>query len=181
MPPVDPRTRSRRWVLPVLVLPSLLPGIVHAQVAGEPPADLSRSTAYVEVGGLPAFEGGAYTINYELRVLRRAYARLGVFAGAEETFDGASPQSDRKILVPLMLNVLLTGERHHLEAGAGTRVDILPEGWEARAAAAFGYRFQPPGKGLVVRAGLAFDLGEIPSGSDWTLYPWPSLSLGYSF
>lgn len=174
-------TRSHRWPLAVVMLVVLIPEAVRAQIAGDPAGGYSRSAAYLEIGGLTAFEGGAFSLNYELRVLPRGYVRLGLYAGAKEISDGANRDSDLAILAPLMLNVLLTGERHHLEVGAGTRIDILPEGSEARAAAALGYRYQPRVKGIIVRAGLSFDLGQLPSGAGWTLYPWPSVSLGYSF
>lgn len=153
---------------------------VWAQSAEDQSQKFSRSVAYLEIGGITAFEEGAFSVNYELRLVSRGYIRVGIFAGSEDVPEDTGVRQESVILVPLMFNAIITGARHHLELGTGVRLD-LDRSREVRAAAAGGYRFQREGAGLVFRAGLAFDLGALPSGGGWTLYPWPAVSIGYSF
>jgi hypothetical protein len=75
---------------------------------------------------------------------------------------GASPIG----VFPIMARYMTSGSPHRLEAGAG----VLVSGGDVDfAALSLGYRYQPAGRGVVLRA---------------TLYPllfWPGLSFGYAF
>ena len=150
----------------VLVLPLLAATPLAAQTDGR--QELPLHALHVEAGGLPAFEGGYGTANYERRVLGRTYARAGLFVG--------SVDDQRTVVIPLMLNALFGARRSFLEVGGGLWL-AADDDFSTRLAATVGYRWQAALRGPLFRLGLAFDLG--PGG--WTLYPWPAASLGWAF
>ena len=152
--------------LTVLVLPLLAATSLAAQTDGPP--ELPLHVLHAEAGGLPAFEGGYGTANYERRVLGRTYGRAGLFVG--------SVNAQRKVVIPLMLNALFGARRSFLEVGGGLWL-AADDDVSTRLAATVGYRWQAAVRGPLFRLGLAFDLG--PTG--WTLYPWPAASLGWVF
>jgi hypothetical protein len=53
-------------------------------IAGQEPqvarAGFPPRSVYIEAGGLPAFEGGPFTVNVEQRVLPHTNLRAGVFS-----------------------------------------------------------------------------------------------------
>jgi len=138
--------------------------------AGYPPRSI-----YIEAGGLPAFEGGPFSVNLEQRVLPSTYLRAGVFYGQ---VDG-----EMTMKLPILLNFVAPGSLHNLEFGAGVRWDVLgASSDDVRLAATIGYRYQEIPGGSLLRAGLNFDLHSLSGGSGaWKFGPWPSLSIGFGF
>jgi hypothetical protein len=138
--------------------------------AGRPP-----HSVYIEAGGLPAFEGGPFTVNIEQRLLPATFLRAGTFLGQ---VDGVFT-----IKVPVLLNLVLPNATHNLELGAGIRWDAVgASSDDLRLASTIGYRYQElPGNSLL-RAGLSFDLRSLRYEDDaWKFGPWPYLAVGLSF
>lgn len=148
--------------------------------AGQEPAPVRTGipprAIYIEAGGLPAFESGPYTLNFEQRLLPRTYLRLGIFYGPID--------SEMTTKVPILLEYVTPGAVHNLEVGAGVRWDVSGvSSDEVSLGATIGYRYHElPGNALL-RAGLNFDLHSLSGGDSdaWKFGPWPSLSIGFGF
>jgi hypothetical protein len=155
-------------------------GVGAGQAAGQLPETMPdgypNRTVYIEAGGLPAFEGGPFSVNVEQRLIRQAYLRVGAFYGQ---VDGIMSMK-----VPVLLNYVTPGRAHNLELGGGVRWDAFgASSDDVSLAATIAYRYHElPGR-AVVRAGLNFDLYSLSGGTSdaWTFGPWPSLSVGLGF
>jgi hypothetical protein len=165
-----------RWLKLILLAgaPGLGAGLVSAQEAAAPVAQPSHAV-YLEAGGLPAFEGGPYSVNVEQRLILGTRLRVGAYYGP---LDG-----QMALKLPILLNYVSRGSQHGFELGGGVRWDVAgADDPDVRLAAIVGYRYQElPGVSLV-RAGLSFDLRDLSGGSDaWKLAPWPYVSIGFGF
>lgn len=139
-------------ILAWFVLPASHAAFGQSPVAGE--ALEAKSSFFVELGG----SGGLYSFNYDRRLSKRASLRLGFTA---------MPFFVNLTGGPLMLNYLVGGRGHYLEAGAGVLYlcveDNLPSlfsggdgdsagvEYTLSPAASLGYRYQPPGGGFFLR------------------------------
>lgn len=131
------------------------------------------NAVYLELLGNGIF----YSINYD--------RRFGDAFGARAGLGGVGNAG----AVPITLNYLLGGTRHHLELGIGPLIVYGPETFEDEqgdlvtgattlavlGTGTFGYRFQPDTGGFVFRIGLT------PFFSTGGILPWAGLSLGYAF
>jgi hypothetical protein len=168
--------RSRRCLLVVLGTACLGAGQAAGQLPDLVPEGYPNRSVYIEAGGLPAFEGGPFSVNVEQRLVRQAYLRLGAFYGQ---VDGVM-----SLKVPILLNYVTPGRSHNLELGGGVRWDVFgADSDDVSLAATIAYRYHElPGRALV-RAGLNFDIRTLTGGASdaWTFGPWPSLSVGLGF
>lgn len=166
----------RRTLLVAFGFACVVPGEATGQelLAPERPSFPPRAV-YIEAGGLPAFEGGPFTINIEQRLVRNAYLRAGTFLGQ---VDGRFT-----VKVPVLVNLVAPGALHNLELGAGIRWDAVgASSDDIRLASTVGYRFQELSGGALLRAGLSFDLRSVRWKDDtWDFSPWPYLAIGIAF
>lgn len=132
----------------------------------EPPARATgeRSyAAYVEAGGIAAFEGGAWTVNLERRLQAGTFLRVGAFYGVVD--------EEQTLLLPVLVNLLTTDPPHFFELGGGVLWKAIDVSRGVRPAFAVGYRYQ---RRPLFRIGVVFD-------PDDTAYPWPYAAVGFNF
>jgi hypothetical protein len=82
-------------------------------------------------------------------------------------------------VLPIIINELISFEKHHIEFGLGyTFATYLGNHFMFRA----GYRFQKPNGRLVFRAGFTpwFGIGN-NSSSKWSIVPWGGVGVGFCF
>jgi len=167
-----------RWLQILLLAGVAAPGfgasLVGAQEAAIPDTRPSHAV-YLEAGGLPAFEGGPFTVNVEQRLILHTHLRVGAYFAP---LDG-----QMALKLPVLLNYVSQSSQHGFEFGGGVRWDVAgADEQDVRLAAIAGYRYQELPRGSLVRAGLSFDLRDLSGGSDaWKLAPWPYLSIGFGF
>ncbi len=144
-----------------------------------PPA--RHNTVYVELLG----NGGLYSLNYERALTPALRVRAGAAAWRTQSF--WSDAETRMRTFPVMLHLVPGRGAHHLEAGIG----VLP-GHRGRERAVgesggfvsliglVGYRYEPPQRRFVYRAGFAPFYGF---GDASIAYPEEGFlpSLGFSF
>ena len=117
------------------------------------PAPPRNNALYIELLG----NGGVYSINYERAVTPALRVRVG--AGVWTAVSFWSSAETRIRTVPLMVQFVPGGGAHHLEAGAGVLVghrhrDVGESGAFASVVGLVGYRYEPPQRRFVFRAGF---------------------------
>jgi hypothetical protein len=144
-----------------------------------PPA--RAHAAYVELLG----NGGLYSVNYERALTPALRVRLGAGAWTSESF--WSDAQTRFRTFPMMLQIVPGGGAHHLEAGIGVlpglrgrERDVGESGSFVSLIGVVGYRYEPPQRRFVFRAGFAPFYGF---GDSSIAYPEAGFlpSLGLSF
>ena len=159
-----------------LLLAFALP--TYAQDATAPPA--RHNAAYFELFG----NGGAFSINYERAVTPSLRLRVGAASWTAQSF--WSDAGTRFATFPLMLHVIPGRGAHRFEAAIGvlpghrTRQDIPESSGFVSLTGLIGYRYEPPGRRVVFRAGVTPFYGF---GDSATAYPDDGFmpSLGVSF
>jgi hypothetical protein len=149
---------------------------VYGQGTAAPARD---NAAYFELLG----SGGLYSVNYERAVTRSVRVRVGAGSWRAESF--WSDAETRIRTFPVMLQVVPGRGAHRLEAGIG----LLPghSGRDVGVSSGFlsliasvGYRYEPPQRRFIFRAGFTPFYGF---GASSTAYPdsgfLPSLGLSW--
>ena len=123
-----------------------------AQETGLP---ASKNGVYLELLG----NGGLYSLNYERAVTGPVRVRAGAAAWTAESV--WSEAKTRFRTFPMMLQIVPGSGAHHLEAGVGVLLgrrspesDVGQSGGFVSLIGLFGYRYEPPGRRIVVRAGF---------------------------
>ncbi|ARA94378.1 MAG: hypothetical protein D6685_19300 [Bacteroidetes bacterium] len=150
------------------------PGLATAQEARPIPIE----SLYVELFG----NTRAHSFNVDVVFPSGIGFRIGFISGAEARFSrtfGEYVADQKGFSLLLMLNGLHGSGRHHLETGAGLLVGSWEEPLSAPVSspaltATLGYRYQPPQRGLVVRAGFT------PAWDGSAVRPMVGVSIGYA-
>ena len=149
-----------------------------AQASTAPP--LRHNAAYFELFG----NGGFFSINYERAVTPSLRLSVGAASWTAQSF--WSDAETRFATFPLMLHVLPGGGAHRFEAARGVlpghrgRPDIGESSGFVSLTGLIGYRYEPPGRRFVFRAGVTPFYGF---GDSATAYPDEGFlpSVGFSF
>jgi hypothetical protein len=134
-----------------------------------------KNNFQLELGG----HGGLYSLNYERILVNRQKFKTTAQAGFS-----CIPLDPRSItlLVPVMVNELISFDRHHVEIGLGylfmgsTHTENL-DYFTGR----IGYRYQKPDGRWLVRVGFLGVLNTEERFTQFDFIPWFGLSVGYSF
>ncbi len=161
--------------------------IVAARPAyGQDTAPPARDNAvYVELLG----NGGLYSVNYERKLIPALRVRLG--AGGWTTDSFWSDAETRIRTFPMMLHLVPGGGAHRLEAGIGLlpghrgrERDVGQSGGFVSLIGMVGYRYEPPQRRFVFRAGFTPFYGFGDSSIAYPeegFFPSLGLSLGARF
>lgn len=171
--------RTHLRVLVCTVSTTLLLLVASPVAAQETSAAVRANAAYFELLG----NGGLFSVNYERALMPALRVRIGAASWTAESF--WSDAETRIRTFPMMLHVVPGGGAHHLEAAIG----LLPghRGRDVGESGAFmtligliGYRYEPPARRFIFRAGVTPFYGF---GDPATAYPDPGFlpSLGLSF
>jgi len=159
--------------------------IPRSLLAQDTVSNFSRNAIYVEGLG----QGVMWSINYEYRTIREVSLRAGF------TLESVPPPirsfSDNSTFTgfPLLVNFIVGGKVHHLEAGIGAVVGINSTHWRSDlgseyysshervfvGTATLAYRVQSDKGGLLMR--MAFT----PFFTFKEFVPFVGISLGYAF
>lgn len=151
---------------------------IHGQEAA---ARARGNAVYFELLG----NGGLFSINYERAITPSLRLRVGAAAWTAQSF--WSDAETRFATFPLMLHVVPGRGAHHPEAAVGVVLgrrrrdpDLGESGAFVSLTGLIGYRYEPPGRRFVFRAGLTPFYGFGDSG---IAYPEEGFlpSLGLSF
>jgi len=123
--------------------------------AQESPSTARPNAVYFELFG----NGGLFSINYERALTPRVRVRAGAAAWTTESFWSDAETSFATF--PLMLQFVQGGGAHRLEAGAGVLLGKQSREFDAGESSGFvslaglvGYRFEPPQRRFIFRAGF---------------------------
>ena len=176
---VSARLRAGR--IAVSVIPQVAADTVIAPAAAEAAPRARANAVYVELLG----NGGVYSVNYERALTPAVRVRVGAASWTTE-----SVWSDAEIRIqtfPMMLHVVSGGGAHHLETGIGVLPgqrrrdrDVGVSGGFVSLIGSVGYRYEPPPRRFVFRAGFTPFYGF---GQPSIAYPEEGFmpSLGFSF
>ena len=177
---LDASVQGRNRILPscatLLLVVAAAPA--YAQEVVPPARD---NAVYVELLG----NGGLYSVNYERALTPALRVRVGAGAWTAESFWGGAETRMRTF--PMMLQMVRGGGAHHLEAGIGVLPGYRDRERDAGESGGFvsligliGYRYQPPLRRFVFRAGFTPFYGF---GDSSVAYPEEGFlpSLGFSF
>ena len=113
------------------------------------------NAVYFELFG----NGGVFSVNYERALTPRVRLRGGVASWTSESFFSDAETSFTTF--PLMLQFVQGGGAHHAEAGAGVLLghgsrefSVDESGGFVSLVGLIGYRYEPPQRRLVLRAGF---------------------------
>jgi hypothetical protein len=152
-------------LLRVPVHTSLLLLLAFASVthAHDAPAPSRDNAVYLELLG----NGGLFSINYERAVTPSVRLRIGAASWTTQSF--WSDAETQITTFPLMLHLLPGRDAHRLEAAVGVLLgrrsrdrDVGESGAFVSLTALVGYRYEPPGRRIVFRAGVTpfYGFGE---------------------
>ena len=172
------RLLNRRVLCCASLLLALSATAGHAQDTAPP---MRASAVYVELLG----NGGVYSVNYERALTPAVRVRVGAASWTTDSF--WSDAETRIQTFPITLHVVSGGGAHHLETGIGVLPghrgrdrDFGMSGGFVSLIAFVGYRFEPPPRRFVFRAGFTPFYGF---GDPSVAYPEQGFlpSLGFSF
>jgi hypothetical protein len=164
---------------------------------------LERNTLYAEAFG----QGFCYSINYDRLFNTEKIVKNSFTAGFVYVPDAMGFGDGVYFGVPISYNWLLGKKSHHLELGIGlTSLIVNPNSnivshFYTYLSPKMGYRFQRPTGGLFLRVTatamidiMNFRVNKIGTekfssisafknvvGLDYAVFPWPGLSIGYTF
>lgn len=149
-------------------------GTASAQEINTPTESL-----YIELLG----NTGAYSFNFDVAFPSGLGFRLGFLSASETKFSERRDYYGEQVgfSFVMMLHVLRGVGSHHFEAGAGLVAGTwrhpasTPSEHSPALTATLGYRYQPPARGLILRAGFT------PAWAGEEIRPMTGMSIGYAF
>ena len=131
----------------------------HAQKTG--PSAVQQAVYFEFLGN-----GGFYSINYERALHPMVRVRAGVAAWSAESLLGWGDEKTNFVTFPIMVQIVPGGGVHHPELGIGVLLGQQSQYGSSEkfvsVSGLIGYRYEPPRRRLVVRAGLTpfYGFGE---------------------
>jgi hypothetical protein len=145
---------------------------------------LPKNALYFEFFG----NGGLYSINYEREISSKLYGRIGFSTFGLTDILGSDTENPTRITVfPVMITYLSGNGKSHFESSGGMLLGLESETSVSYAiidlTAFIGYRYQPPGEGLMFRIGLTpfYSLDSKADYPDQGFTISAGISLGYHF
>jgi hypothetical protein len=170
-----------RATVPAIFMMIALSLSATAQERSAPSAEenISRNSVYIEIFG----NAGLYSINYERRFNARFTGRIGFASFTSELYGDNTRITD----FPLSVSYVTGTNKSHFEAGGGILLGIKKE-YDISSTIVdligfIGYRYQPAGKGILLRIGLTpfYSLDDKANYPDNGFMLSGGLSLGYHF
>lgn len=138
----------------------------------------SKNSIFFELLG----NGGLYSVNYERRFKPDLYGRIGF--SSFKSIDLLNPENKERITTIPVLITYFTGQKmHHFEMGGGMLFGFITEDTIIDLTAFFGYRYQTPGNGILIRIGFTpfLSLDKKANYPDNGLSLSGGIALGYHF